>query len=269
MKIILALILSISFTFPSNKELSDYAIYYEVEFVDDSINYKDKSSDLMVLFTGNQKSRFQSYYKHQRDSLAELAKEQQMEPNALIPFLNQIQKPKFSYVISKDWVNSTYTYLDRVFPDYFIFTESLNSNQWEILEEYDVYMGYKVQKAITKYGGRQFEAWFTEEIPINDGPYVFGNLPGLIVRVTDTQYHYDFKMVKIEKKSEPLAYQRFRKTIKTSKSHFFKALLDFNDNVLGKMAMGGVTLTDKCQSKDVQERYNKKNNPLELDVLRK
>ena len=269
MKVIfsLSLIICIAFTFPYNEEVSDYAFFYEIDFSSDSLNPEDKSKDLMVLFTVNGKSRFQSYYGFQRDSLAEIAKDQGMSVNDVIPFVNQIQKPQFYYIITKDWNKNSYKYVDRVYPDYLIFEDQLAKIEWTIENEFDEHMGFKTQKAITSYGGRDYEAWFAEEIPINDGPYIFGNLPGLIVKLKDTRNHYNFKLTKVENKSVNVDYVTHRKTITSTKSQFHKAQHDFNANVVGRMAMGGVTLTDKNQAKDIQEGYNKKNNPLELDVL--
>lgn len=43
-------------------------------------------------------------------------------------------------------------------------------------------LNFKAQKATAKYGGRKWTAWFCQEIPIPNGPYKFGGLPGLIVK---------------------------------------------------------------------------------------
>jgi GLPGLI family protein len=43
--------------------------------------------------------------------------------------------------------------------------------------------GYTCNKAITKFRGREYEAWFTTQIPINFGPFKFNGLPGLIISI--------------------------------------------------------------------------------------
>ncbi|MCH7409866.1 GLPGLI family protein [Belliella sp. DSM 111904] len=271
MKIKNIIILSIVFMFLTNafSQESDYssiAVYYEVSFKSDSTDMDFVSNDLMVLYVGDRKSKFRNFYQVQGDSLLQIAKDKGMSPNEVIPFMNQVPKPKMSYAITKDWENKKYEFSDLIFPDYFVFESPLGEEDWQIIDEHDEINGYKIQKAVTNYAGREFEAWFTEEISISDGPYVFGNLPGLILKINDTKGHYNFEMIRIEKKIESLSHNIKRKPIKTTRSKFFEMQYDFNTNVVGKMASGGVTLTDANQARDVQKRFDRKNNPLELVV---
>ena len=56
-------------------------------------------------------------------------------------------------------------------------------------------MGYPCQKATATFRGRDYEAWFTPEIPVNDGPWKFFGLPGLILKVTDAENIFSFVCV--------------------------------------------------------------------------
>ncbi|WP_456438988.1 GLPGLI family protein [Psychroserpens sp.] len=55
---------------------------------------------------------------------------------------------------------------------------------WKVEDEYTSVLGYRCQKATCEFRGRSFEAFFTSEIPYNDGPYKFDGLPGLILMVS-------------------------------------------------------------------------------------
>lgn len=68
---------------------------------------------------------------------------------------------------------------------------------WEITNEIDTILGLSCTKAITNYGGRRYYAWFAPEVPINDGPWTFQGLPGLMIKVTDDQGWYDFTATNI------------------------------------------------------------------------
>lgn len=56
---------------------------------------------------------------------------------------------------------------------------------WEILDIYKTILGYKVQKAIGKYRGRTYVAWFTRDISNSYGPWKLFGLPGLILEAHD------------------------------------------------------------------------------------
>ncbi len=71
--------------------------------------------------------------------------------------------------------------------------------QWKILPEMKEVSGHKAQKAIADFAGRRWTAWFTEEIPAEDGPYKFSGLPGLIVRIQDENGDYIFELSAIKK----------------------------------------------------------------------
>jgi GLPGLI family protein len=58
---------------------------------------------------------------------------------------------------------------------------------------------YQTQKAETKFGGRTWYAWFTQQVPLQDGPYKFSGLPGLIVKVQDAKGDYSFDLMQTKK----------------------------------------------------------------------
>ena len=59
--------------------------------------------------------------------------------------------------------------------------------------------------------GRNYHAWFAPEIPLNEGPWKFNGLPGLILEVYDTQDHYHFTLIGMQQEgTEPVCYYNFR-----------------------------------------------------------
>lgn len=63
---------------------------------------------------------------------------------------------------------------------------------WKLQPEIDTVIGIPCQLATVKYGGREYQAWYAPSIPLPDGPYVFTGLPGLIVKISDSQGWYTF-----------------------------------------------------------------------------
>lgn len=48
------------------------------------------------------------------------------------------------------------------------------------------------KKATCYYAGRQYIAWYTEDIPLPYGPYIFQGLPGLVMYIRDTKNNWIF-----------------------------------------------------------------------------
>lgn len=65
----------------------------------------------------------------------------------------------------------------------FLVKDTMSVFNWQLHKEVKQVLGYKCQKATTNYRGRSYTAYFTTEIPINDGPWKFYGLPGLILEV--------------------------------------------------------------------------------------
>lgn len=58
---------------------------------------------------------------------------------------------------------------------------------WKIHNEKRTIGNYQCNKATTEFRGRNYTAWFTNQIPVDYGPYKFFGLPGLILEISDDQ----------------------------------------------------------------------------------
>ncbi|HFK5555378.1 TPA: GLPGLI family protein [Elizabethkingia anophelis] len=76
------------------------------------------------------------------------------------------------------------------------------SFNWTTLAEVDKMLGYSIQKAVIYFAGRDWEAWFTTDIPFSDGPYKFNGLPGLIVKISDTKKTHCYELIAIQNISQ-------------------------------------------------------------------
>jgi GLPGLI family protein len=76
--------------------------------------------------------------------------------------------------------------------------------KWEFTDETETVMGYKCQLATTSFAGRDYNAWYTVEVPLNAGPYKFGGLPGLILKVEDSERFFIWTAIGISKTDEPI-----------------------------------------------------------------
>lgn len=78
--------------------------------------------------------------------------------------------------------------------DFYKYTETLPLQEWSIEEDTMYIVGYLCQKATCQWRGRQYTAWFAPDISLGYGPYKFGGLPGLIMKVEDSKQRYSFQI---------------------------------------------------------------------------
>ena len=164
---------------------------------------------------------------------------------------------------------------------------------WKILPEKLKIGDFQTQKAETEMFGRKWTAWFTTEIPIQDGPYKFHGLPGLIVKIEDETKSHSYILNGIKNlKSEEIKnidpnknfVFDFGNAVKISQSEYKKQYLESrNDpnksmrinlansdmaqiNIDGKMTNVNEYLRDR--EKQQKEKIAKDNNILELDLIK-
>lgn len=78
--------------------------------------------------------------------------------------------------------------------------------KWEILQEKKVIKGFNSQLAKTKTDtGDVFYAWFTQDIPIQDGPFRFRGLPGMILEVYNKNRTIEIYATETKKSSENIS----------------------------------------------------------------
>lgn len=65
--------------------------------------------------------------------------------------------------------------------------EPLPSIQWTITPETRQIGKFNCHKALTRFRGRDYEAWFCPDVPVKDGPWKFQGLPGLIMDIYDSK----------------------------------------------------------------------------------
>ena len=58
-------------------------------------------------------------------------------------------------------------------------------------------MGYICQLATCHYRGRIWNAWFSPDIPVSEGPWKLFGLPGLVLEANDADSHYTYKAIEL------------------------------------------------------------------------
>ncbi len=241
---------------------------YWLTYQPDSANSQDLLSEEMILFIENSRSKFQSYNSYIFDSIMQNFKNATVTSNNISTALSSVQayKTRFKFQIFKNYPTGKITTTDRILTDDYQYEETKDLFHWEILDKTDSIAGYHCQKALTEFAGRKYEAWFTTEIPISEGPYKFNGLPGLIVKIADTRNHYIFELIRVvNNKSQTNIDIPNKVFIRTTKKEFEKGSKEFMENVVDRIAQAGFTLNSEEDKNEVMAKTKKRNNPIELN----
>lgn len=101
-------------------------------------------------------------------------------------------------------------------------------------------LGYECFHATTDYHGRVWDVWFTPEIPIQDGPWKFRGLPGLILEAT-TDNGIGFFADGIEHTTKKIKnVYGAEKYEKQDRKEILRARRAMIDNPIGTLAASGL-----------------------------
>ncbi|OPZ26833.1 MAG: Protein of unknown function (Porph_ging) [Bacteroidetes bacterium ADurb.BinA174] len=118
--------------------------------------------------------------------------------------LKEIPSQKTNSIIYKNYPKGKILVQDKVSTAHLKYEDDYKPQEWKILADTMNHLSYSCQKATCTWRGRDYVAWFTPEIPVNDGPMKFFGLPGLIVIVEDTENEYRFTLIGIQKASSTI-----------------------------------------------------------------
>ncbi|TVQ94336.1 MAG: GLPGLI family protein [Bacteroidetes bacterium] len=184
----------------------------------------------------------------------------------------KIPLTRFNAIHYINYPKGKITTIDKLAMDEFKYTIPMEIFSWTINPERKSIGSFQVQKAKLNFGGREWIAWFTTEIPISAGPYFFHGLPGLIVKISDTREHYVFELTHI---SKPEIFTKIEIPDKSfhaiSKAEFLILRERFNRNPHANImqsieASGGSLIFDEPASaqRAADEAARRRNNPIEL-----
>ena len=180
-------------------------------------------------------------------------------------------KNELRYTILKEPAKNLVSYHDIIGSEDYQYQEKAPLFNWKIMPVKKTVAGYSCQQAFTAFGGRMWEAWFTRDIPVSEGPYKFYGLPGLIVQVRDTHNNYVFTLLNLDSNPIPFDISANSGTALSanfsapiiSKAKFKKAKLNDDLTFMDRMLASGNKIPEGMQ-KDYFEKLKRRNNPLEL-----
>lgn len=85
------------------------------------------------------------------------------------------------------------------------YDEPFSELDWVIADDSTkTILDYQCIMATADYHGRKWTVWFSPEIPLQDGPWKFCGLPGLIMEASEPSGQHSFTVTGIETRTQPI-----------------------------------------------------------------
>jgi GLPGLI family protein len=156
------------------------------------------------LETGENLSKYYSYFVFRFDSLSRVSLEKARKTNRDV-----FSDAPFNDGACMYWSECFKNFSENSFTEYarmartiqnYVYTEPIPSFDWQLEKDTLTVAGYMCQKATCRFRGRDYISWVTADIPLDSGPWKFGGLPGLIMKIYDSDRKFVFECTGIEYK---------------------------------------------------------------------
>lgn len=174
-----------------------FTVQYRASFVVDTLQPDERQEEAMMLKVGSTLSAYYSYSRFHTDSLIEADKAAGAPEEVVREHLKQGGGP-INYQIFKNYPQGRTTTLEPIAASRFRSDEATARPVWQLLPDTATILSYSCRKAVCRFRGREWEAWYTPEIPRSEGPWKLQGLPGLILKACDSRRHFAFLATGIE-----------------------------------------------------------------------
>lgn len=144
------------------------------------------------------------------------------------------------------------------------FQQPVPDIKWQLQEGDTTLCDVPCRKAVCRFGGRDWTAWYAPSFSMPVGPYLFGGLPGLIFDIRDTKDNYRFSLNGLEhlKQGVLIYLKRGDSIAKTTREKARKAIENIYADIYKAIELDGkVRFADRNPNDSGKRPYN----PIELE----
>ncbi|WP_144283213.1 GLPGLI family protein [Chryseobacterium echinoideorum] len=273
----------------SNAQETANRFFYELTFKPKQDSTKIDKVITILDITDKNRSIYQDYTIIAQDSIMKVEIEAMQKAGIMKDLSKSLKQPKISARVYKTYPSMKVQFVEKIASGFTPANIGYNEEpkfKWKILNEKQKIGEYNTQKATTEFGGRKWTAWFSSDIPFQDGPYKFSGLPGLIVKIEDdgknyswvlqgnkkvndyTEYSYIENLMQAKGgKVNELPRDKFEKKFAEFKKDPFATVRPMMTQEMLSKTIPGMdgTIGDmmKKQEKDYKDFYNSNDNPIE------
>ena len=171
-------------------------------------SWQEEHDDSYILRIGKTTNQFFSFFQNRTDSLDftddttyQISLKEFLEANDKSP--DRAKRLKASTIsrelLYQNLSTGRLSLYSNFASAYNTYEEDIPTQEWSInMDSVTTIMGMECRYATTKFRGREWKVWFTEEIPVSLGPWKLNGLPGLILKATADDDFIRFTAVSIK-----------------------------------------------------------------------
>lgn len=159
--------------------------------------------------------------------------------------------------------NKNTGFYDKIGLDLSYYEEDKNTIKWTIQPEVKTWNAYKVQEATATYEGREWTVLFTQDIPGQNGPYKFVNLPGVVVKAWDSENHFVFELTNSQKTTTNWDILANEKYTKYTKDQTTKARKIASNKTYAQLLEEKGTVLNQTTAEYFNKKVGDSENPIE------
>lgn len=283
---LLLLLISVLYTAQNQRFIYDY------HFVRDTLNKTEVNKELMYLDITKEGSNFYSRDVFVKDSLLVAKYEKEIAATGSMNVTGVVtprNNALVTYKVFKTYPAFKTSLETRIGADLYKVSEE-RKIEWKILSEKKTIGEFTAQKATATFGGRKWTAWFSTELPFQDGPYKFHGLPGLIIKMEDESQTHQYELKGVMKFTSVttklsmfdseivpmnITQEKYKKLfweLRDDPAKDFKQMMA-KGNISNMRDGNGNALSSsefiKRKEKTDKEKQAKNNNLIEIDLLKR
>ena len=224
--------------------------------------YDETREDFKILEIGRHLSKYSDYGYYQLDSLICTDFPKGITKGQFHKYA-KVYLPSHEATI-KEFSSGTLLPYDKVYIDNYMYQEPLSLMKWNLVPGSETVCGYKCRKATTSFRGRKWTAWYAPDIPIDNGPWKFGGLPGLILKIESDDNDHQFVAVAIRRNQGDIQFLK-RNLEKTTRKKYNEELKEYCSNPHKYLTGNPMAPKDKEGNLAVSEFSRLFFNPIELE----
>lgn len=208
--------------------VSKVNFYYKFTFVPNKNMPTNIRETICVLQIGDNVTKFVDFYTLKQDSLKRIFSQQSF---VVGNDLNQLMKYKVLWPsVNLKTLDSNKVIQQNRIKRLYQYEEDIPLFNWKLIDEKKSILGYNCYKAEVRFRGRDYVAWYTKEVNVNNGPYLFQNLPGLILELYDIEKRYHFIAEGVDRKPLDIYLEDDKSIISVTREKFREVQKNYFEN---------------------------------------